>query len=274
MPVKKRGLPEKKRMRHDSHYVDELLSRDNQLVVQDIPLIRIHPNPDQPRKDMGDLGGLANSIKEQGILEPILVNKVGDGFIIVSGERRFQASRLIEQDTIPCIVKNLKENEIIEVALVENLQRKDLHPFEEADGLRSLLKNFSYTHDDIAQKIGKSRSSVTETLTLSNLASEVRQAAVEANITAKSMLLSVARLPTVDEQMEMISKIAMGAGREEVRRQTRKQTKAKPFVFKYRDPSKTFSFNLRFKKSDVERDELIQALENILDDLRTAQVST
>ena len=270
MSVKKRGLPEKKRMRHDRHYVDDLLSRENQLVVQEISLAKITPNPDQPRKDMGDLSGLADSIREQGILEPILVNKVGDGFLIISGERRYQASQLIESESIPCIVKNLKENEIIEVALVENLQRKDLHPFEEADGLRSLSINFSYTHDDIAKKIGKSRPSVTETLSLSNIESEVRQAAFEAQITAKSMLLSVARLDTIDEQLDMIERIAMGAGREEVRRQAKKQTKAKPFVYKYRDPGRSFSFNLRFKKSEVERDELIGVLENILADLRTA----
>ena len=153
--------------------------------------------------------------------------------------------------------------------MVENLQRKDLHPFEEADGLRSLSQSFQYTHDEIAQKIGKSRSSVTETLTLATMSPEVREAAREAAINAKSMLLGVARLESVEEQMAMIAQIARGAGREEVRRQAKKQDRAKPFVYKYRDPDKTFSFNLKFKKSEVGHQELIEVLEGILNDLKT-----
>ena len=267
----KRGLPAQKKMRHDRHYIDDLMSREGSgLVVEDLPIGQIRPNPDQPRKDMGDLGGLAESITEQGVLEPILVNRVQGGYLIISGERRYQACKLLGLPTVPCLVKNLDESQTLEVALVENLQRKDLHPFEEADGLRGLFETFGYTHDMIARKIGKGRSSVTETLTLTNLTPEVRQAAVEAGITAKSMLLSVVRLDNVDEQLAMIARIAAGAGREEVRRSSKKQQRAKPFVFKYRDPHKTYSFNLRFKKSEVPRDELIGVLENILEDLRSA----
>ena len=269
MPVKKRGLPEQKRMRHDSHFVEDLLTRDTSLVIQEIPLDRIRPNPDQPRKDLGDLEGIAGSIREHGVLEPILVKSVNQHFTIVSGERRYHACRLNESRSIPCIVKDLEENRVLEVALVENLQRKDLHPFEEADGLRALLNNFSYTHDEIAKKIGKSRTSVTEMLTLANLSSDVRTAAFEADISAKSMLLSVARLPTVDEQLALIERIAKGAPRAEVRRQGKKQNRAKPFVFKYRDPGKTFSFDLKFKKSEVAPDELVRVLETILDELKT-----
>lgn len=265
----KRGLPAKKKMRHDRHYIDDLIAGEGSgLVVEEIPLQKVRPNPDQPRKDMGDLEGLAASIKEQGVLEPILVNRVRDGFMIISGERRYQSCRLLEMATIPCLVKNLDESQTLEVALVENLQRKDLHPFEEADGLRGLFETFGYTHDMIAKKIGKGRSSVTETLMLTNLTREVRQAAVEAGITAKSMLLTVVRLDSVEEQMALIERIAQGAGREEVRRSTKKQGRAKPFVFKYRDPNKTYSFNLRFKKSEVQKDELITALESILSNLR------
>jgi ParB family chromosome partitioning protein len=256
-------------MRHDRHYVDELFGRDTGVMVEEISLEKIKPNPDQPRKDMGDLEGLANSIREQGVLEPILVNKGDQGqYIIISGERRFQASRLLETETIPCIVKNLEANQTLEVALVENLQRKDLHPFEEADGLRSLITTFQYTHEDIARKIGKSRSTVTEALAIAQLVGEVREASGEAGIHAKSMLLEIAKLKSVDEQLALIEKIASGAGREEVRRQNKKSQRAKPFVFKYQDPSKTFSFNLRFRKSEVEQDELIGVLENILEDLR------
>lgn len=266
----KRGLPAQKTMRHDRHYIDDLVSRDSGLMVEEIAISMVQPNPDQPRKDMGDLQGLADSIAEQGVLEPILVNRVRDGYMIISGERRYQACKLLERDTVPCLVKNLNESQTLEVALVENLQRKDLHPFEEADGLKGLFEAFGYTHDQIARKIGKSRSSVTETLTLAGLSREVRQAAVEAGITAKSMLLSVTRLETIDEQLALVARIAQGAGREEVRRSSKKQQRAKPFVYKFRDPGKTYSFNLRFKKSEVPKAELINVLESILDGLRAA----
>lgn len=264
----RRGLPAKKKMRHDSHYVDSLVVREGEVVGRMIELDQISPNPEQPRKDMGDLESLTASIREQGVIEPLIVNKVDNGYVIISGERRYHASTAAGLEKVPCIVKNLDRNQILEIALVENLQRKDLHPFEEADGLKALLKEFNYTHDHIARRLGKSRSSVTETLTLANIDANVRQAAFEANVTAKTMLLSVARLENIEEQMELIAKIARGAGREEVRRQSKKQDRAKPFVFKYRDPGKTFSFNLKFKKSEVEKDELIDVLEKIITDLR------
>ena len=264
----RRGLPPTQKMRHDRHYVDNLVVREGEVVGRMIALDQISPNPDQPRKDMGDLSSLAASIREQGVLEPLLVNKISRGYLIISGERRYRASHIVGLEEVPCIVKNLDQNQILEIALVENLQRKDLHPFEEADGLAALSKTFSYTHDHIAKKLGKSRSSVTETLTLASLPEPVRQAAYEAGVTAKTMLLSVARLETLDEQLNMISRIAKGAGREEVRRRSKKQDRAKPFVFKYKDPKKTFSFSLRFKKSEVEQKELIDVLEDILSELK------
>ncbi len=266
MPVR-RGLPRTAKMRHD-HYVDSLVVRDGDVVGRMLPLSQLTPNPDQPRKDMGDLQGLADSIREQGVLEPLLVNKEGGGYRIISGERRYHASELAGLESVPCIIKNLDKHQILEIALVENLQRKDLHPFEEADGLKTLFQRFNYTHGHIAKKLGKSRSSVTETLTLANLNPSVRDAALDAEITAKSMLLGVARLATVDEQLAMIDKIVRGAGRDEVRRGAKKQQRAKPYVFKYRDPSKSFMFNLRFKKSEVARDELIDALERVLAELK------
>ena len=255
-------------MRHDSHYVENLVSRDGEVVGRMIGLGQVFPNPNQPRKEMGDLEPLAQSIREHGILEPIIVNKEENGYRIISGERRYHAGTMAGLETIPCIIKNLDKNQILEIALVENLQRKDLHPFEEADGLLSLLKNFNYTHDHIAKKLAKSRSSVTETLTLAQLSPQVREAALAADISAKSMLLSVARLNEVEDQLAMIERIARGAGREEVRRRSRKQGKAKPFVFKYKDPKRSFSFDIKFKKSEVETDELIDVLEKVLDDLK------
>lgn len=266
----RRGLPAQKKMRHDQHYVDSLVVRDGEVVGRMIAIEQVEPNPDQPRKDMGDLESLAASITEQGIIEPLIVNKEGAlSYTIVSGERRFHAAKLAGLTRIPCITRNLEKNEILEIALVENLQRKDLHPLEEADGLENLFQQFRYTHDQIAKKLGKSRSTVTETLTLAKLTDQVRQAAMDAGISAKSVLLAVARLDEVEDQLQLIDRIAKGAGREEARKQSKKQQRAKPFTFNYRSPDKAFSFNLRFKKSEVERDELILALERVLADLKT-----
>ena len=264
----RRGLPANTRMRHDAHYVDNLVFRDGEVVGRMLPLEQIYPNPDQPRKDMGDLESLTASIREQGVLEPLLVNKQDRGYMIISGERRFHASSRAGLDLVPCVIKNLNDNQILEIALVENLQRKDLHPFEEADGLKMLLKQFHYTHEHIAKKIGKSRTSVTETLTLANLEPSVREAAHKAEITAKSMLLMVARQEGSEAQQEMIARIAAGAKRDDVRRSTRKQVRPKPFVFKFQHPKKTFSLNLKFKKTEVDRVELIEALESIIDGLK------
>lgn len=261
-------------MRHDGHYVDNLVFRDGEVVGRMVPLELIHPNPEQPRKDMGDIDSLAASIKEQGVLEPILVNRDGERYLIISGERRWHASHKVGLELVPCIIKNLDKNQILEIALVENLQRKDLHPFEEADGLKNLQESFNYTHEHIAKKIGKSRSSVTETITLTLLSTRVREAAFAADITAKSKLLAVARIEGEEAQLAMIEKIARGADREDIRREAKKQTKAQPFVFKYKDPNKAFTLNLKFKKSEVEADELIEALENMIAEIKKEAVGS
>lgn len=264
----RRGLPTSKRMRHDAHYVDNLVFREGEVVGRMLALEDIYPNPDQPRKHFSDIDSLAASIQEQGVIEPLIVNKERAGYMIISGERRYRASKQVGLEQVPCVIKNLDKNQIMEVALVENLQRKDLHPFEEADGLKELSKTYNYTHEFIAKKIGKSRTTVTETLTLAELPDEVRKAAQEAGITAKSMLLSVARLDGVEAQLEMIERIASGADRNEVRARSKKQDRSKPFVYRFKPTDKSFSVNLKFKKSEVTQLEMIDALEGVLQQLR------
>lgn len=260
----KRGLPSTLKSRQDLHYVDSLVFREGEIVGRMIALSEIQPNPGQPRKLMGDLEHLAQSISEHGVLEPLLVIKKGSGFQIVSGERRYLAAKAAGLDLVPCIVKNLDAPQLLEVALVENLQRKDLHPFEEADGLKTLSEKYQYTHEQIAAKIGKARSSVTETLTIAGLSPRVRQAALDAEISAKSLLLSVAKLAPEEAQLALIEKISRGASRQQARDAAKKQTRAKPFVFRFKDPEKRFSVDLKFKKSKITRDELIETLQAIL----------
>jgi ParB family chromosome partitioning protein len=180
-------------MRHDLHYVEEL-SRGNRPIGKVIDIDRIEPNPEQPRTEIGDLTELSASIKEKGVLEPLLVLAKGDGtYMIIAGERRWRASRLAGLAEVPCIQIETDEEGVAEIALIENLQRRDLTIWEEADGLKALAEKFGYTQDQIAQKISKSRPTVSELMSVAGLPQNVRQRCRELNISAKATLLDVAR---------------------------------------------------------------------------------
>src|ERR1700733_543179 len=209
---RKIGLPVTLKMRHDAHYVETLASYSGASVGRMIPIDKIRPNPDQPRKNIGDVRELADSIREKGVLEPLLVRYMPreDIYYIISGERRFHASTAAGLHELPCIEKIADDAETLELALIENLQRKDQTPFEEADGLQRLADQFDYTHDDIAKKIGRSRSSVTETMSLRVIPDEVRHTCVENGIVSKSLLLQVSRQPTEKKMREMVQRIVQG----------------------------------------------------------------
>src|SRR5471030_2629091 len=174
-------------MRHDAHYVESLTSYSGAAVGRMIPVERIRPNPDQPRKALGDLRELTDSIREKGVLEPLLVRFIPreDTYYIISGERRYHASKAAGLPEIPCIIKIADDAETLELGLIENLQRKDLTPFEESDGLHRLAEQFAYTHEDIARKISKARSSVTEILSLRNIPESIRRHCAEHGISSK-----------------------------------------------------------------------------------------
>ena len=189
----KAGLPTGFGMRHDSHYVDQIATRSRS-VGRTIPIESIYPNPEQPRTEFGDLSELTESIREKGVLEPLLVKPTGDGrFMIIAGERRWRSSQLAGLKEVPCIEMDLDEKGIAEIALIENLQRKDLNIWEEADGLAALGTRFGYTQEEIAKKISKTRSTVTELMTIAGLPGDIRARCRESNINAKSTLLEIAR---------------------------------------------------------------------------------
>jgi len=158
----RRGLPDKSKMRHDAHFVEELVKRSTTHVGQYLPLSVIDPNPEQPRSQLGNLEELTASIREKGVLEPILVRaKANNRYEIISGERRFRAATAAGLDEIPTIELDADERESLEIALIENIQRKDLTPFEEAEGFLFLQEKFGYTHEKISKVLGKSRTTVT-----------------------------------------------------------------------------------------------------------------
>jgi ParB family chromosome partitioning protein len=259
-------------MRHDEHYVEALTSSAGSPVGRLVPIDEIDPNPNQPRQVMGDLSELMASIAEKGIIEPIIARQRGRRYQIVAGERRYQAAVQVGLREIPIVIREVDDNEIIEVALIENIQRKDLTPFEEAEALQSLGTRCGYTHEDMARRLGKSRTAITESLSLNNMPEEVKNLCRLADISSKSLLLEVVRQGDPQKMVALVERIARdgGATREAVRKETAKPKAGRPkaYVFSYKAPTKAFKLQLRFSKSRVERDEVIQALEAILEELR------
>jgi ParB family transcriptional regulator, chromosome partitioning protein len=270
--VSKRGLPQTIRMRHDEHYVDALASSAGTPVGRIVPIDGLDPNPNQPRQVMGDLSELMASIAEKGIIEPIIVRQRGRRYQIVAGERRYQAAVQVGLREVPIVIREVDDNEVIEIALIENIQRKDLTPFEEAEALHGLASKCNYTHEDMARRLGKSRTSITESLSLNNMPDEVKNLCRLADISSKSLLLQVVRQGDPQKMIALIEKLARDGGmtREAARKETSKPKPGRPkaFVFSYKAPTKAFNLQLKFSKSKVDRDEVISALEAIIKELR------
>jgi ParB family chromosome partitioning protein len=259
-------------MRHDEHYVEALAASAGTPVGRLVPIDQVDPNPNQPRQVMGDLSELIASIAEKGVIEPLVVRRRGDRFQIVAGERRYQASVQAGLRELPVVIRDVDDAEVIELALIENLQRKDLTPFEEAEALHGLAERCGYTHEDLARRLGKSRTSITESLALAQMPEEVRNLCRLADIGSKSLLLQVVRQETPQKMTALVERIASqgGATRQQVRDAMSRPKPGRPkrYVFAYRPPTKQFNLKLSFSKSRVDRDEIISALEAILRELR------
>jgi ParB family chromosome partitioning protein len=273
--VSKRGLPSTLKMRHDAHYVDTLTSAAGAPIGRVVPIDQIDPNPDQPRQVMGDLSELMASVAEKGIIEPLIVRQRHGRYQIVAGERRYQAAVQVGLRELPVVLRDVDDNEIIEVALVENIQRKDLSPFEEAEALHSLGERCHYTHEDMAKRLGKSRTSITESLALAGMPAEVRNLCRLADISSKSLLLQIVRQNDPQKMIAFIERLTRDGQTQAPTREQARKIAAKPkpgrpkaFVFQYRPAAKTFNLRLQFKKSDVDRTEVIAALEGIIAELR------
>ena len=266
-----------------------------------VPLARIEPDPDQPRRELGSLDGLTASIRARGVLEPILarpIHQTGpDGrsyrrYRIISGERRFRAARRAGLREIPLIEMEVSPRDALEIALVENLQRADLTPFEEAEGLRTLVERHGYTHDRVAAAVGRSRVSVTESLGLLRMPGGARETATELGVaSSKSILLEVMKLGSEASMIRMLERIAEhGLTRAELRAEIRKRRSLadeheadaaaaetggtgqeagrKAHVFRFRSGDDRFSVSLSFRQEVVEENDLILALEELLAELR------
>ena len=173
MMVKKKGLGKGL----DALFAVEQQAAGAAEAPTEIALVDIDPNPNQPRKsfDPEKLAELSESIKNHGLLQPLVVTPRNNRYLLVAGERRWRAARMAGLTKIPAVVMNLDEREIAEISLVENLQRDDLNPLEEAEGIAQLMEQFAFTQEDTAQRLGRSRPSVANALRLLQLTKPVQE---------------------------------------------------------------------------------------------------
>lgn len=275
---KRSGLPENIGMRHDTHFVDFISKKTTAPLVRLIAIEKIEPNPRQARSALGNIEDLMASIKSHGVLEPILIRPVGSKYEIIAGERRYAAAKNIGLKELACIEMNVSDSEAMEISLIENLQRKDLDVFEEADGLKTLMDTYGYSHGQISEKIGKARSTITEVINISKIPREIRDLCSEAEIDKnRSLLIEISKMSSHNEMRSLVEKIReRGLKRGDTRDLTRlfkgkeaETKKIRHYVFNYSPKEdKTYKLRIDFKKETVSRQEIIRVLEDLLSKLK------
>lgn len=277
MPKNKRsGLPGSVQFRHDGHFVDLISERISGPRIRMIELGKIVPNPQQARSELGNIEELKASIREKGVLEPILVRPRDGGYEIIAGERRYRASKSIGLKEIPCIEMNVEDNEAMEISLIENLQRKDLDVFEEADGLKALATMYAYNHAQIADKIGKARSTITEIIGLSKIPYEIRDLCKKHRVMSRSTLIEISKQKDVEQMKNLVDAIIeRELRREDTRLLSRKakghaDEKVKRYVYNFIPPGEEYcKVRIEFKKQEVDKMEIIKILEEAIEKLKS-----
>lgn len=216
--------------------VDEIQEGE---VIVNIPLKDIKPNPFQPRTifNQEKIDDLARSIKEYGVFQPIILKPINEGYIIVSGERRYRASLQVGLETIPAIIRQYEPSLVMEIALLENLQREDLTPIEEANAYRNIIENLSYTQKELADRIGKSRSYVTNVLGLLNLDEAIQKMILSGDISmGHARVLS--KLEDPKRAMELAKMIvSKGLSVRQIEEMGKTEKKTKTIKKKIKNPS-------------------------------------
>ena len=263
---KRTGLPEAVGLRpRDSHYVAALAPDEPGARQRMIPTAQIHPNPDQPRQRIGALAPLATSIRDQGVLQPILVRRLGPkDFQIIAGERRYRAAVLAGLREVPCVEREAGAGESLELALVENLLRDDLSPFEEAAAYEGLIREHGHTHESLARRVGKPRTAVTESLALMRIPDEIRELCRASGVCSRRQLLRVAREPNPAAMVARVERISRGMDAPASKRRDSERKRARPFVFRYAPKGGPFRLQMTFRRSAVEEAEVVEALRELL----------
>ena len=282
----KAGLPANRKMRHDRHFVDELTQRMGEGIGRMVRITAITSNQDQPRSTLGNLDDLKSSIDAHGVLEPLLVRPLeGGNYELISGERRFHAAMALGLTEVPCIELTVTDQQALEIALIENLQRKDLTAFEEADGYRTLIDKYGYTHAQVGEAVARSRVTVTECLKLLEIPEHIRELCRHADITAKGMLLEIAKAGEPAEMERLVQEIVENrldraalrnrrAGTEDAESHPSgdgdREPVQRPFRFQFRNPDRSVSISLSFRtESEPEPRQVIEVLREMIRELES-----
>jgi len=246
-------------------------SNDNKERIIDLEINKIIPNAFQPRKYFNEekIKELAQSIKEQGVFQPIIVKKINDNYIIVAGERRYRASKLIGNKTIPAIIRQYEKAKVAEIALVENIQREALSPVEEAESYLMIIREAEITQDALAKKIGKSRSHITNMLGILNLPESVLSMVSEGMISAghAKALSKLTNLDQIQELTKLIIKKNLSVRDLEtlIKNEKKKQTKSTSEVFdSLRKTEEKFKVEINLNAGKLEINGNPEVLEKIL----------
>jgi len=271
--ARKTGLPDDITMRHDNHYVDLIEEKLYGPRIRMIPINKIDPSPHQARTELGNIEELMASIKEKGILQPIIVREKNKRYEIIAGERRCIAAKNVGLKDVACIEMNVSDNEAMELALIENLQRKDLDVFEEADGLNALADMYGYSHKQISEKIGKARSTITEIISISKIPKQIRNMCEEFSIKSRGTIIEIAKQENEDNMFRLIKEIKKRELKREDTRDLSKMIKGKEkkidkYVYKYEEKDKSFKLKIEFKQQRVTKDEIVQVLEKLIEKLK------
>ena len=247
--------------------------------IIEVGLDKLRPNPDQPRTNFSEeaLQDLAGSIQQHGLIQPIAVIEDSEndgGFIIVAGERRYRAYKLLGKETIPAITTSGNPDEI---ALIENMQREDLSSIEEAEALGKLMGRHNYKQEDLAKVIGKARTTVVELLSLNNLPDEIKNDCRTSDIASKSVLIEIVRLGKPKEQLKYWKAFKQGEKRTVRVARAHKSGKKVPEQKSPAKPKKTFHTTRQASVivqaqtlHELSRDQVIGALEEALEEARKA----
>lgn len=206
MPVEQNA--ESKPLIEEDVEVQETVEPDDSTRVYEVPIEKIEPNPDQPRTNFkeDDLKELSNSIKKEGLIQPILVRRMNDGYQIIAGERRWQASKLAGLTKIPVQIKDVNDEKALELALIENIQRSDLNPIEEAYAYKRLMDKNQMTQADIAQAVSKGRSTIANALRLLELPEEAQKLLFDEEISA-GHARAILSVPTKEGRLKLTEKL-------------------------------------------------------------------
>jgi ParB family chromosome partitioning protein len=253
----------------DQHPVDDFVDNDDPARVVLLPLDTVRPNPDQPRTyfDAASLDSLATSIREHGLLQPVIARRdpEGDGYILVDGERRWRAAGIAGLAKLPALIRQREDSE--EVALIANVQREDLNAIDQAEALLRLKKRQGYTDAQLARIVGKSRSSITEALSLNQLPEVVKAESRTSDKWTKSQLLQVLRAGS-PENVATVWDSLRGGEPPPVRTLRQKTAtskgRRKHYTFTYQPDDRHFRLSLTFSKARVAGDQVKEALQQAL----------